>query len=313
LLEVVLPSVLAQTLPGFEVHVVDDASNDDSQEYVEGQWPRVRFLAHRENVGITRNFNRGIMSVTTPYVALLNNDVELAPDWLRELRDALEAHPEAVAADCKMLEYDRRERLDGAGDLLTWAMLPGRRGNGELDRGQYDEPETVFSVSGGGALFRRGAFDDVGLFDDDLFAYYEDIDWGFRAQLLGHTALYVPAAVAYHMGSATTNAKPGRWSHLRPRNQIYVAVKNLPGRLWLRFLPRILVAELYWLVADARAGRGREHLEGWRQALFMVPLALRKRRWIQANRRVSLDALVAAMTPAPGVWRGLWVRLWRRG
>jgi GT2 family glycosyltransferase len=308
LLEVVLPSIFAQSVHGFAVHVVDDASTDDSREYVEREWPAVRFIAHSENVGITRNMNRAISSASTPFIALLNNDLELDRGWLAAMRRALEAHPEAAAADCKMLDYYRRERLDGAGDLLTRSMLPGRRGNGELDEGQYDEPAEVFSVSCGAALFRRSAFDDVGPFDGDLFTYYEDLDWGFRARLLGYTARYVPGALAYHMGSATMSQKPGRWSHLFPRNQIYVTVKNLPRSLAIRYLPRIAVSELAWLRADLRRGLGRKHLEGWRQALRMLPLALRKRREIQRRRRVSPAALDAALSPAPGVWEGLRAR-----
>jgi GT2 family glycosyltransferase len=304
-LEVVLPTIFAQTATGFAVHVVDDASTDDSRAYVERSWPAARFIAHQENVGITANMNRGIGSATTDYIALLNNDLELAPNWLHEMRAALEAQPAAAAGDGKMLDYHRRDHIDGAGDLLTWAMLPGRRGNGELDTGQYDEPQEVFSVSGGAALLRRAAFEDVGPFDSDLFAYYEDIDWGFRARLLGYSALYVPTAIAFHMGSATTGRDPGRWAHLLPRNRIYVVAKDLPAPLLWRYLPRILVSELFWLRVDLRNGLGLKHLKGWWQALGMLPLALHKRRAIQSARRASIASLRSAMTPAPSLWRSL--------
>lgn len=312
-LEVVLPSIFAQSLAGFAVHVVDDASTDDSREYVEREWPAVRFFAHEDNLGLTGNMARAIATATTPYIALLNNDLELGADWLREMRAALEASPQAAAADGKMLDYYRREYIDGAGDLLTTSMLPGRRGNGELDRGQYDEPAEVFSASCGAALFRHSAFEDVGPFDADLFAYYEDVDWGLRARLRGYSAVYVPGAVTYHMGSATMNQKPGRWAHLFPRNQIYVIAKDLPLPMLVRHLPRILVSEAAWLLADARRGAGRKHLRGWWQALRMLPLALRKRRAIQAGRRVSTSALEQAMTPAPGVLESLRARARRRG
>jgi len=308
-LEVVLPSIHAQTLQGFTVHVVDDASTDDSREYVQREWPQVRFVGHEDNLGLTGNMARGIASASTPFIALLNNDLELDRAWLAQMLAALEAHPEAAAADCKMLDYHARERIDGAGDELNWAMLPGRRGAGELDDGRYDEAAEVFSASCGAALFRAAAFADVGPFDGDLFAYYEDVDWGFRARLLGYTARYVPGAVAYHMGSATMNATPGRWAHIFPRNQIYVVVKNLPGRLLMGFLPRIVVSELVWLRTDARAGAGRRHLKGWLQAVGMLPLALRKRRAIQAGRRVGVEELKAALTPVPGVADGLARRL----
>jgi GT2 family glycosyltransferase len=219
---------------------------------------------------------------------------------------------QAAAADCRMLDYYARARLDGAGDLLNSAMLPGRRGNGEPADGRFGELEEVFSASCGAALFRRSAFDDVGLFDADLFAYYEDVDWGFRARLLGYSAIYVPGAIAFHMGSATMNSKPGRWSHLFPRNQIYVVVKDLPAALALRYLPRIICSELVWLREDMRRGLGAKHLKGWWQALLMTPLALRKRRQIQGRRRVSVAVLAAAMTASPGVWEGIRARIRRR-
>jgi GT2 family glycosyltransferase len=308
-LEVVLPSIFAQRLEGFAVHVVDDASTDDSREYVQREWPAVEFFAHADNVGLTANMRRAIATATTPYIAVLNNDLELDPDWLSQMRSALERSPHAAAADCRMIDYYDRSRLDGAGDLLNMAMLPGRRGSGEPNDGRFGEPEEVFSVSLGAALMRRSAYLDVGELDADLFAYYEDIDWGFRARLRGWSAIYVPAALAYHMGSATMNAKPGRWSHLFPRNQIYVVVKNLPGRLALRYLPRIVVSELVWLRTDMRAGAGAKHLKGWWQALRMLPLALRRRREVQRTRRVGDAVIAAALTPVPGVLASLRARL----
>jgi GT2 family glycosyltransferase len=246
--------------------------------------------------------NRAMSSASTPYIALLNNDLELDRDWLAQMRGALASAPSAAAADCKMLDYYDRERLDGTGDLMWRSTFPVRRGNLELDRGQYDDDREVFSASCGAALFRRSAFEDVGPFDGDLWAYYEDVDWGFRARLLGYSAIYVPEAIAYHMGSATMNRAPGRWSHLFPRNQIYIVVKNLPGELLVRSLPRIVTMELRWLKLDLRSGLGRKHLKGWWQALSMMPLALRKRRAIQRRRRVSAKQLEAAMTPIPPLW-----------
>lgn len=311
-LEVVLPSIHRQTAAGFTVNVVDDASSDDSRAYVEREWPGVNFIAHQDNVGLTRNMTRAVQSAQTEYVALLNNDLELEPDWLWQLRSTLQAHPDAAAAEGKMLDYYHRERIDGAGDDLGWTLAPGRRGNGQVDAGQFERPEEIFSVSCGAALFRRAALEDVGPFDGNLFAYYEDVDWGLRARLLGYSARYQPAAVCFHMGSSTMNRKPGRWSHLFPRNQIYVMLKNVPASLLRRHWWRILAWELQWLLLDVRTGFGAKHAKGWWQALGMVPHALRERRAVQAAVRISDDQLERAMTPRlqwrrePGSWK------WRR-
>jgi GT2 family glycosyltransferase len=294
LLEVVLPSIFGQTVRGFPVHVVDDHSTDDSLDYLRKSWPQVHVLPSERNLGITRTMSRAVASADTPYVALLNSDLELDERWLEEMLAALDARPEAAAADGKMLEYYRRTHLDGAGDVMARTGYPRRRGQGELDRGQYDTPGEVFSATGGAALYRRSAFDSVGLFDGDLYAYYEDADWGFRARLQGMTAWYQPTAVAYHMGSATTKREPGRFDHLIVRNQIIVTLKNFPGRMLMRRLPRILAFQAKWLAFDVRHRRGRSHLRGVWGAVQMLPSTLRKRRKVQRTRTVPLPELERA-------------------
>ena len=286
LLEVVLPSIFGQTATGFRVHVIDDGSTDDSLEYLEREWPQVVVLPNPGNLGVTASMARAIETAETTYVAMLNNDLELDPRWVEEMRAALEAHPEAASADGKMLSFHHRDRIDGAGDMMDRRGQPGRRGHGERDDGQYDEPGELFCASGGAALYRRAAFDVVGPFDVDFEGYYEDVDWGFRAQLAGLRCRYVPTAISFHMGSETSSKEPGRWAHLVPRNQLIVLAKDMPGSLLLRHGPRMLLWRLHWLVIDARSGVGRRHLRGLRQGLAMLPATLRKRRAIQAQRVV---------------------------
>jgi GT2 family glycosyltransferase len=291
LLEVVLPSVARQTATGFRVHVVDDGSTDDTLAYLRESWPDVHVVASAHNLGVAATFVRAVESASTRYVALVNNDLELDARWVEEMRAALEAHPEAASADGKMLRYDRRDVIDGAGDMVDRRGQPGRRGHGEPDDGRYDRPEEIFCASGGAALYRRAAFDSVGPFDIDLEGYFEDVDWGFRAQLLGWRCRYVPTAVSFHMGSATSAREPGRWAHLVPRNQLLVLAKDMPAGLLVRHGPRILAWRVRWLWIDARAGLARRHLRGLRQALAMLPSALRKRGAIQRARTVSVRDL----------------------
>src|SRR5581483_4843135 len=110
----------------------------------------------------------------------------------------LDAHPEAGSASGKTLVYSNRQVLDGAGNLMRWSGGAARRGYGERDCGQFDSPGEVISACAGYALYRRSAFDLIGDFDEDLVAYYEDVDWGLRAQLAGLRCRYDPAALAYH-------------------------------------------------------------------------------------------------------------------
>jgi len=174
--------------------------------------------------------------------------------------------------------------LDGAGDRMRRNGYPDRRGQGEPDDGRFDVPAEVFSASGTAALFRRRAFDDVGPFDTDLEAYYEDVDWGFRARLRGWTAWYVPTARAYHVGSATAGRQPGRFTPLIIRNQILITIKNWPAPLLLRSWPRILFFELKWLPFNALHGMGRHHLRALAGVVRVLPATLRKRRAIQRSR-----------------------------
>jgi GT2 family glycosyltransferase len=294
-LEVILPSIAAQSSQGFRVHVLDNASSDDSLAYVAEHWPGVRVFGSAENLGVTRNMARAITTCQTPYVSVLNNDIELHERWLEELMAELDAHPEAAAVDAKMLAFHEREVIDGVGDSMARTGYPTRRGEREVDRGQYDEPCEVFSVSGGCGLYRVSAFARVGNYDEDFVAYYEDVDWGYRARLAGLTNRTAPKAIAYHMGSATNDRKPGGYADRIVCNMIVVTLKNLPGPLLWRWAPRILFFQAKLLLFHIRWRRGRSHFRGLRWALRALPATLRKRREIQRARVVEPAAIAAVI------------------
>ena len=302
LLKVILPSIYAQTAEGFRVNVIDNGSTDDSIELIEREWPETNVVRIPENIGVTRALNRAIQSADTEYVALLNNDIELEPNWIAEMLAELERHPEAAVADSKMLNFFRRDEIDGAGDAMARTGECRKRGFGEPDRGQYEQPEEIFSASGGAAVYRRRVFDEIGFFDEDFYAYYEDVDWGFRARLRGYSARYVPSAVAYHMGSATTKRDKQRsYTHYLPRNSLLMTLKNFPAQSLVRHGPRVVGYQLKWLAADVRDRQLRLHLKGWREAAALLPATLRKRRELQRLRTVAPSELDRAMTAR---WNG---------
>jgi GT2 family glycosyltransferase len=298
LLAATLPSIVAQ---GAGVLVVDDGSADGTVAWLREAWPEVRVLDLGENVGIAAAFNRGIAATSTEYVALVNNDVELAPGWIAPLLAALAEHPAAASATGKLLRYHDRDRLDAAGDVLLRSAAVINRGAGELDRGQYDHAEAVFGACAGAALYRRSALDAVGPFDEMYFAYLEDVDWSMRAQLAGFAARYVPVAVGFHMGGATTRRKPGVYGRLQRRNQLLVVAKTFPAGTLARHGWRIAATQVVSLAASAREGVLREHLGAWGEAARMLPAALRSRRALQRERRVpvrEVERLMAAGVPA---------------
>jgi len=289
LLEVVLPSLAAQTYEDFEIVVVDDASSDDSLAYLREQWPDVAVVSTGPaNVGVSAALNVAVRAARGEFVALLNNDLELEPGWLAELVSALDRHPEAATAAGKLLRYSQRDVIDSAGDILTPAAAAFGRGAGERDTGQYDLDEEVFAPTAGAALYRTAVLAEVGPFDESFGAYFEDVDWGLRAVLLGHRSRYVPRARGFHMGSRTTRPTVNRrFYELQHRNTVALLLKDVPLPFILRHAPRILGHHLLALAYSTRAGLLGSHLRGLAQAVAAAPGWLRARRRIQRARRIS--------------------------
>jgi hypothetical protein len=290
LLEVILPSLAAQQFRDFETVVVDDCSTDDSVAWLRERWPDVRVLpTGSANVGVSAALNVAVRGSDSEFVALLNNDIELDPRWLGELVAALDAHPEAATAAGKLLRYHERELIDGAGDVFTRAALAFGRGVGQVDRGQYDDPQEIFAPTAGAGLYRAAALADVGPFDESFFAYFEDVDWGLRSQLAGYRSRYVPSAVGYHMGSVTTRGdRNPRYYALQRRNALAVMLKDVPAGFLARNLHFVLWQQLLSIAYSARAGMLGTHLRAIGAALRHAPPWLRARRRILGGRRIAL-------------------------
>jgi GT2 family glycosyltransferase len=309
LLEVILPSLAAQTYDQLEVVVVDNGSSDDSRAYLDEHWPSVAVVSIPENVGVAAALNVCVRAGEGEFVLLLNNDLELDDRCVEELVAALRANPEAVVAGAKLRDYTHRELLDGTGDVYSWAGFAYRRGQGEIDRGQYDELPDVFGACGAVALYRRTAFEDVGPFDERFYALCEDVDWSFRAQLAGYRCRYVPEAVAYHIGSASLGPRLSEFTlYHNWRNQIWVIAKDYPAWALVAHAPELLLGQLAMLLVAVRQRCLRAWLRAWGDALMGLPTVLRERRTVQSRRvpdRRSLDAAIES-----GFARARW---WLRG
>jgi GT2 family glycosyltransferase len=295
LLEDMLASLARQTLTPSAVVVVDDCSEDDSVDYLRAHWPQVRVVHLPARGGVTAALNACLAVAETELVGLFNNDMELAPECVAELVAEIERYPQIGSVTPKMLDFADRAVLDGAGDALSWRGGGRRRGHQERDVGQYDRAEEVFGPCGGAALYRRSALEAVGGFDEAYFAYYEDIDWAFRAQLLGFRCRYVPSAVLYHRGSATLGRGMSEFNgyHLW-RNPIWLIVKCYPVGALLRHAPALLRGQAGNLYTALRERRLRTWTRAMRDALTGLPAAFAKRRSIQRTRVISLAELEAA-------------------
>jgi GT2 family glycosyltransferase len=301
LLEVILPSLARQRFRDFEVVVVDNGSRDDTVTWLGEHWPQAEIVSLEHNVGVTSALNVCARAGSGALVALLNNDLELEQDCLGELVAALGEHPEAGWAGAKLRDFNERTIIDGAGDVFTWAATGGRRGHGERDSGQYDEPRAIFGACGGAAVYRRTVLAQVGEFDEDFFAFYEDVDWNLRAQLAGFSCRYVPSAVVYHMGSATIGKGLSDFTRYQLwRNTLWIIAKDLPAHSLLRHAHQLALGQLVNLAVAVRDRKLGIWLRVWRDALRGLPRMLAKRRDVQAKRRIDVGRLEAVVGPDGG-------------
>ncbi len=295
-----LDALRGQTYPALEILVVDNASHDNSRELVTGHYPEAKLIALPENRGFTGACNAGMEAAQGQFIALLNNDTAVEPDWATAVVDAFTRYPDAGLVASKMLLFDRRDHLHTAGDLYRVDGRLVNRGVWERDEGQYDAEEYVFSACGGSAVYRRSMLDDIGLLDDDFFFSCEDMDLAWRAQLAAYKCIYIPGAVVYHHLAATGGGETA--SYYDGRNMIWLLVKNYPAVLWRKHAGKILRAQ--WALAweAIRAWRGaaaRARLRGMLAGILGIPKMLRKRRRIQRARRVSIAYIESILTPVP--------------
>lgn len=290
-----LDSLRAQSYRNFEIVVVDNASTDGSDRVVEEQYPEVRLFRMDRNLGFAGGVNEGIRRSQGDIVALLNNDAEADPEWLSTLAAAAAAHPEVGFFACKILLFDRRDHIHSAGDFYGRNGVPGNRGVWQRDEGQFDREEPVLSACGAASGWRRELLEDVGLFDESLFMYCEDVDLSLRSQLKGYSCLYLPGSRVYHRLSATGGGETA--SYYCGRNFIAVAIKNVPYSIIRGTWPAIVWAQLGFTLDSLRHIRekaARARLRGQIAALRQIPERLAQRRAIQAGKRVP-DRYIESM------------------
>lgn len=292
-----LQSLRIQTFEDFRVTVVDNGSKDGSAEMMKETFPEVNLIALPENLGFAGGVNRGIRAAASPLILLLNNDIEMAPDCLEKLVRVVQDKSDYSSFALKMLSYHQRDTLDGAGDAVLRGGVGYRLGTMEKDTPLYDHSREVFGACAGAALYRREFFETVGLFDEDFFAYLEDVDLNMRARRLGLTCYYVGNAVVFHVGSATSGSKINSFTVSQTsRNNLFVLLKNYPAGLWFRFFPAICIYQFFWLLFVVKKMKLLSCLVGWSKALLKIPLMLAKRKTIEETARIDQRSFAAMVT-----------------
>lgn len=290
-----ISSLLDQTYENFKILIVDNGSKDNSinriEKLITKSPSKLIFLKNPVNLGFAGGVNTGIryaIKNNFDAVALFNNDAIADKNWLKNLVASLEKHTDASIITGLLLHADGKT-IDSTGDFYSsWGI--GFPRNRNSISSQAPDAGYVFSASGGASLYKTSLFKEIGLFDETFFAYYEDTDISFRAQLAGHRVFYTKDAVAYHEQGATSNKIPGFTVYQTFKNLPLLFWKNVPTKLLIRVGSRFLL--LYTLIfANAiKNGSGWSALKGiFASIYYFWTRALWQRIKIQHNKKVSAN------------------------
>lgn len=287
-----LRSVLAQTQKT-DIVVVDNGSVDASIAIIEKDFPSVHLIKLPINTGFSGGVNRGIeyaLKHRYDAIALLNNDATADKHWLKYLVDELQTDDSIGIVTSKIMKADK-VHLDSTGDFYnTWGTATPR-GRDTKDTGKYDTREEVFGGSGGASLYRAELFRDIGIFDEDFFAYYEDVDISFRARLVGWKVIYEPGALVYHEVGATSGKIHGFATYHGLKNIFFLSYKNLPLVLLVWQFPKRLV---YYTALHAYTwlrGKPGASISAIFKILILLPKKTVERWKIQKDRKISISEL----------------------
>jgi GT2 family glycosyltransferase len=296
--------------------VVDNGSSDNFTQTLKSTHPNLLYkespctvgdvvlLENKKNLGFAGGVNTGIRYAIDndfEFVALINNDATPDKTWLKELLHPTQTTVQGESlyrntgiVTGKLLKTDGT--IDSTGDLYTSWGLPFPRGRNDVDSTQYDTTETVFGASGGASLYRTDMLKNIGLFDEDFFAYYEDVDLSFRAQLAGWKIVYAPKAVAHHKVGASSDKIPGFTTYMTIKNLPWLFWKNVPYQLMPTLLPRFLISYIAITLSSTAKGKFIPTLKGLFITSVLFPKKLLQRHKIQKNRRVDVGYIRSIIT-----------------
>jgi len=240
-----LPSVLENSGPEAGIFVADNNSDDDSVAWLKENYPTVTVIQNEENGGYSKGYNQSLAQIDSEYYVLLNSDIEVTSNWIDPVIQLMESDEMISACQPKIKDLNRRTHFEYAGaaggfiDLFGYPFCRGRIFSTlEEDKGQYNEPESIFWASGACLFVRANAFREVRGLDEHLFAHMEEIDMCWRMKNLGYTIMYCPDSEVFHLGGGTLNSGSPRKTYFNFRNNLFMVFQNLPRE---RLVPVLLV------------------------------------------------------------------------
>lgn len=260
-LEVLLPQLATLTYANYTVYIIDNASTDDSLEFIQLNHPWVTLVNLDNNYGFAGGYNRGFGSMNEDYYLMMNSDVEVPSDFLEPLVKMMEGNKKIASCQPKLLALRNRKMYEhggAAGGMIDFLGYPYCRGRLfetiEKDEGQYDEPATVFWTAGACSLIRRTAYWEIEGMYEYYFMHSEEIDLCWRFIAAGYVNMFCPNAYIYHLGGGSLSYQSPRKTYLNFRNNIVMCFRNSPWyvNLWLLPVRFVLdmVAALKFLVSQ---------------------------------------------------------------
>ncbi len=274
----------------YKIIVVENGSTDRSTDII-NNFQEVILLKQTKNLGFAGGVNKGIeyaIESGFDYVALFNNDAVAEKKWLLNLVAKIEQNNKTGIVTSKIVD-SKNKHIDSTGDFLTIWGLPYPRGRGEKVTPKYDNETKVFSGSGGASIYRVKMLKEIGLFDQVFFAYYEDVDLSFRAQLAGWKVFYEPRALVYHQIGATSSKIKGFTTYQTMKNLPLLLWKNVPSRLLIRMLPRFTLAYIGFVVSAYQRKQLKFALKGLFVSFLLIFPKSYSRYKIFKNRKVSVE------------------------
>jgi len=252
-----------------EVIIVDNGSSDGSKDYInenEFDLP-IRLIENSENLGFAPAVNQGILKAKHEHVLSLNNDTEIKEGSIKQMVDLISSREDVFSVQAKMLQFNNRQLIDDVGDeynLLAWTKKTGE--NHSCD--EFSEIKEIFSSCAGAALYKKSILDELGMFDENFFAYMEDVDLAIRSKINGYHNLLCPDAIVYHVGSATSGSRYNEFKvRLAARNNVWVVYKNIPIPLKIINFIFLFFGFLIKYIFFLRKGFGSVYLSGIREGL----------------------------------------------
>lgn len=251
-----------------EVIIIDNGSDDSSLEYIQKNnfnFPVV-VIKNDENLGFAPAVNQGISKAKYDYIFSLNNDTEVEIGSINAMLDLIQEE-DIFSVQAKMIQSDNKQLIDDAGDeynLLAWTKKVGENQNSE----NYSQVLEIFSSCAGAALYKKSVLEEIGSFDDNFFAYMEDVDLAIRSQIYGYRNLLCPDAVVYHIGSATSGSRYNDFKvRIAARNNVWTVYKNLPIPLKIINFIFLFFGFLIKYIFFLKKGFGPIYLSGLKEGL----------------------------------------------